>query len=129
MIALKKMDLGERMIFLDRGEYVTVAIVVRGEEPEDMSEEISKLIQDVEERYPEIEDWDGTVGVFEGLPEMLGVFVKGTYEKGFWRTGPKRIRTLLNGRQKGNSNKKSKKNGRKNGKNTSKPDPKENEEN
>lgn len=130
---LKKMDLGERKIFLDRGEYVTVAIVVRGEEPEDMSEEISKLIQDVEERYPGIEDWDGTVGAFKGLPEMLGAFVKGTYEKGFWRTGQKRIKTLLDERQKGNSNNKSKRNGRKNGKkngkNTSKPDPEENEEN
>ena len=133
---LKKMDLGERTIFLDRGEYVTVAIVVRGEEPEDMSEEVSKLILDVEERYPEIEDWDGTVGAFKGLPEMLGAFVKGTYEKGFWRTGPKRIKTLLDERQKGNSNNKSKKNGRKNGKkgkrngkNGSQPNPEEIEEN
>jgi hypothetical protein len=136
---LKKMDLGERTIFLDRGAYVTVAIVVRGEEPEDMSEAIGKLITDVEERYPEIEKWDGTVGEFKGLPEMLGAFVKGTYEKGFWRTGPKRIRTLLDDRQKGNSNNKTKKNGRKNGKNgwknrrkngkkDSKPDPEEVEE-
>jgi hypothetical protein len=112
---LKKMDLGERTIFLDRGEYVTVAIVVKGEEPEDMSEEIGKLILDVEERYPEIKDWDGTVGEYKGLPEMLGAFVKGTYEKGFWRAGPKRIKTLLDERQKGNSNHKSKKNGKKNG--------------
>ncbi|MEE9223480.1 MAG: hypothetical protein V3U51_01890, partial [Thermoplasmata archaeon] len=92
-------------------------------------EEISKLIQDVEERYPEIEDWDGTVGAFKGLPEMLGAFVKGTYEKGFWRTGSRRIKTLLDDRQKSNSNNKSKKNGRKNRKNGSKPNSEENEEN
>jgi hypothetical protein len=107
---LKKMDLGERTIFLNRGECVTVAIVVRGEEPEDMSEAMSKLILDIEERYPEIESWDGTVGEFKGLPEMLGAFIKGTYEKGFWRTGQKRIKTLLDERQKNNSN--GEKNGR-----------------
>jgi hypothetical protein len=113
---LKKMDLGERTIFLSRGECVTVAIVVRGEEPEDMSVAISKLIQDIEERYPEIKDWDGTVGEFEGLPDMLGAFVKGTYEKGFWRAGPKRIKTLLDDRQKNNLNgKKNNSNGKKNG--------------
>jgi hypothetical protein len=107
---LKKMDLGERTIFLNRGEHVTIAIVVRGEEPEDMSVAMSKLIKDIEERYPEIKNWDGTVGEYKGLPEMLGAFVKGSYEKGFWRAGPKRIKTLLDERQKNNSN--GKKNGR-----------------
>ncbi len=107
---LKKMDLGDRSIFLGRGDFVTLALVVRGEEPEDMSEGMGRLIADIEERYPEIEYWDGTVGAFKGLPEMLGAYVKGSYDKGFWRTGSNRLKAAVSERKKGNQNSKSKKN-------------------
>lgn len=101
---LRKMDLGERSILLDRGRFVTVAVVVRGEEPEDMRERMIELVEDIEEKYPEVEHWDGKVGIYEDLPEMLGRFSKGTYEKGFWKTGQKKIRSLLDRNNKNNSN-------------------------
>jgi hypothetical protein len=107
---LRKMDVGERSILLDRGHFVTLAVVVRGEEPEDMVDRMEELIEDVEEKYPEIEHWDGKVGAYEDLPEMLGRFSKGTYEKGFWKTGQKKIRSLMdrNNNSKNNSSRKEK---------------------
>ncbi|MCK4443380.1 MAG: hypothetical protein KAW09_02475, partial [Thermoplasmata archaeon] len=122
---LKKMDMGERTILLDGGQFVTLALVVRGEELESVSDSMRKLITDIEERYPEIEDWDGTVGAFKGLPDMMGAFVKGTYEKGFWKSGSDKIKTLLNSRQRNNHNHGSKKIGKndsKDKKNEDKPD-------
>ncbi|TET89103.1 MAG: DNRLRE domain-containing protein [Methanomassiliicoccales archaeon] len=102
---LRKMDIGERIILLERGRFVTVAVVVRGEEPEDMTERMAELVEDIEEKYPDVEKWDGKVGAYKDLPEMLGRFSKGTYEKGFWKTGQKKIRSLLDRNQKNNNSK------------------------
>jgi hypothetical protein len=101
--ALRKMDLGERIIFLDRGRFVTLAVVVRGEEPEFLSERMQFLIDDIEETYPDIAMWDGRVGIYEGLPGMLDGFIEGMYEKGFWKNGQKKIKSLFNGNNKNNS--------------------------
>ncbi|UCD91750.1 MAG: hypothetical protein JSV43_05780, partial [Methanobacteriota archaeon] len=102
---LRKMDVGERSILLDRGHFVTLAVVVRGEEPEDMTDRMQELVEDIEEKYPEIEHWDGKVGEYKDLPEILGKFSKGSYEKGFWKTGQKRIRSLLDRNNKNNNSK------------------------
>ncbi|MFQ6061038.1 MAG: hypothetical protein ACE5KV_07090, partial [Thermoplasmata archaeon] len=50
---------------------------------------------DIEERYPDIAVWDGRVGIYEGLPEMLDEFIESMYEKGFWRAGRKKIVSAL----------------------------------
>ncbi len=119
---LRRMDLGDRTILLDSGRFVTVAIVLKGEEPENLSERLHKLIDDIEKTYPEIETWDGRVGAFKGLAGMLEGFVKGTYERRFWGSDSKKLKTLVKEHKKNGPDGKTQENKKRGSKTKSKKD-------
>ena len=69
---LKRLDFRDSVIHIKRGELIYMAVVLSGEEPEDLDDSLGETIDRMESKYKEIlENWDGDIDSLRGLKDML----------------------------------------------------------
>ena len=69
---LKKLNFGDKEIYIERGKYLVIAAVMGGKMTREIEERIRKVLFEIEERYePVLERWDGNVEAFRGVGKML----------------------------------------------------------
>jgi len=74
---LKKLEFGERKIFLERAENAFLAIVYRGKISAPVERRARKAISEIRESYAEpLSDWDGDMAKFEGINYILFEILK-----------------------------------------------------
>ncbi len=89
---LKKFELGNRNVAVERGEYVYLAAIYPGALPLDASRSMSEFLSDLAERYGENLAFWYFADDLPGLPKMMAKFAsRGRYRRGNWR---KSARTL-----------------------------------
>jgi len=76
---LESINVGDRRLLLERGDFVVIAAVVAGEKEvvEDYRNRMKEGIADIEKEYaPDLERWDGDLDKLKGLREEIArVFV------------------------------------------------------
>ncbi len=69
---LSKLEYGDHMIIMDKGNFVTVAVVIKGHDWEGLHKQISKVVSKIEQDYGEaLEGWKGDLDDFDGVEEYL----------------------------------------------------------
>jgi len=69
---LKKLNFGDKEIYIERGRYLVLAAVMGGKMTREIEERIRKVLFEIEERYePVLERWDGNVEAFRGVGRIL----------------------------------------------------------
>ncbi len=85
---LKKFELGNRNVAVERGEYVYLAAIYPGALPLDVSRSIREFLADLAERYGENLAFWYFADDLPGLPGMMAKFAsRGRYRRGNWRKG------------------------------------------
>ena len=85
---LKKFELGNRNVAVERGEYVYLAAIYPGALPLDVSRSIGEFLSDLAERYGENLAFWYFADDLPGLPSMMAEFARrGRYRRGNWRKG------------------------------------------
>src|SRR6266571_685665 len=85
---LKKFELGNRNVAVERGEYVYLAAIYPGALPLDASRSIREFLSDLAERYGENLAFWYFADDLPGLPSMMAEFARrGRYRRGNWRKG------------------------------------------
>ncbi|HYS72483.1 MAG TPA: hypothetical protein VEO96_00660 [Thermoplasmata archaeon] len=85
---LKKFELGNRNVAVERGEYVYLAAIYPGALPLDVSRSIREFLSDLAERYGENLAFWYFADDLPGLPGMMAEFAsRGRYRHGNWRKG------------------------------------------
>ncbi len=85
---LKKFELGNRNVAVERGEYVYLAAIYPGALPLDVSRSIGEFLSDLAERYGENLAFWYFADDLPGLPGMMAEFAsRGRYRHGNWRKG------------------------------------------
>jgi hypothetical protein len=84
-VGLKKLEIGERNVMIEKGNYVYLAMIYSGWPPKDVFDTLRMLLSDVEERFKgKIERWNGTKKALKGVDEMLHTYMFQKYEPGAW---------------------------------------------
>ncbi len=84
-IGLKKLEIGDRNVMIEKGSYVYLAMIYSGWPPKDLFDALRMLLSDVEERFKgRIERWNGTKKALKGVDEMIQDYMSRTYEPGAW---------------------------------------------
>jgi len=69
---LREIEFGENKIFIERGEYVYIAIVYSGGDPSQMTNNAKDSLKLIERRYWDIlETWDGDTQKVRGIRDLL----------------------------------------------------------
>lgn len=75
---LKKLEMGNKKIIIERGNYTFMAIVVEGDEPKGLRKKMRLSIEVIEDEYGEIlREWDGNVSLLGDLRKFVKVLVFG----------------------------------------------------
>jgi hypothetical protein len=84
-VGLKKLEIGERNVVIEKGKSVYLAMIYSGWPPKDVFDSLTMLLSDVEERYKgRIERWNGTRKALRGVDAMLQNYMFRKYEPGGW---------------------------------------------
>ncbi len=84
-IGLKKLEIGEKNVMIEKGSFVYLAMIYSGWPPKDTFDALRMLLSDVEERFKgRIEQWNGTKKALKGVDEMLQSYMSLRYEPGAW---------------------------------------------
>jgi hypothetical protein len=84
---LDHLKFGERNIFIERGDYMYIAAVFRGEIGWRIHRELNKKIKEIDEKYSSrLKDWSGSLDGLEGINAIL--------ESSFETLAPKESRTV-----------------------------------
>ena len=76
-LRLKKLEFGDRNIFIERAENAFLAVVYRGRTTGPVERKAKRAISAIKERYGEaLKDWDGNMARFEGINEILFEILK-----------------------------------------------------
>jgi len=68
---LKRLELGEKTVLIERGDQIITAVVFRGHQPPDMDAEMRAFLWRAERRYgPQLDRWSGDVAELSGLQSM-----------------------------------------------------------
>ncbi len=87
-LGLKKLEIGDRNVMIEKGKYVYLALIYSGWPPQSVFQSLSMMLSDVEERYRgKIEHWNGTKKALPGVDEMLQKYMAREYEPGAWQPG------------------------------------------
>ncbi len=71
-IELKKIEFGDKKIFLHRGKYLILAAVMRGELDSFVEHRLKTTLEEIEKKYADIlPNWKGDVEKFRGVRDML----------------------------------------------------------
>jgi len=69
---LNELRYGKTRIIIEGGRWVHLALVISGQEPEEMRERMRKVISDIEEKYRStLETWDGDASKLWGAKKMV----------------------------------------------------------
>jgi OOP family OmpA-OmpF porin len=69
---LKKIELGKKRIFFERGEHIYVALVYTGDADKKMKENINTTIDQIESKYKHVlTKWKGDIGRLRGIEEII----------------------------------------------------------
>ena len=69
---LNELRYGKTRIIIEGGHWVHLALVVSGQEPEDLRERMAKAITDIEDKYRStLETWDGDASKLWGTKKMI----------------------------------------------------------
>jgi OOP family OmpA-OmpF porin len=69
---LKKIELGKKRIFFERGEHIYVALVYTGDADKKMRENINTTIDAIESKYKNVlTKWKGDTGRLRGIEEII----------------------------------------------------------
>ncbi|MGB2581976.1 MAG: hypothetical protein WBD03_05855, partial [Thermoplasmata archaeon] len=84
-IGLKKLEIGEKNVLIEKGSFVYLAMIYSGWPPKNLFDALRMLLSDVEERFKgRIERWNGTKKALKGVDEMLQSYMDLGYEPGAW---------------------------------------------
>lgn len=84
-VGLKKLEIGDKNVLIEKGKSVYVAMIYSGWPPKDVFGNIPMLLRDIEERYGErIEHWNGTMKTVKGVEGMLLKFMSSEFKPGSW---------------------------------------------
>jgi len=73
---LHKLEFGEKNILLEKGNHFFIAVVFAGTENRALLSKISKIKDEIEEKYGDVlEDWDGEMTPFEEAEEIIQVLL------------------------------------------------------
>ncbi|UCE91737.1 MAG: hypothetical protein JSV90_00875 [Methanobacteriota archaeon] len=85
-VGLKKLEIGDENVMIEKGESVYLALIYSGWPPKDVFQRLSMLLSDIEERYSSrVERWNGTKKALPGVDEMLQNYMARAYEPGAWQ--------------------------------------------
>ncbi len=69
---LKKIELGKKRIFFERGEHIYMALVYTGDADNEMKESINETIDFIESKYKNVlKKWKGDTGSLRGIEELI----------------------------------------------------------
>ena len=92
-IGLKKLEIGERNVIIEKGKSVYLALIYSGFPHQNIFETLAMLLSDIEERYVgRIERWNGTKKALPGIDVMLQNYMAKDYEPGVWEPEEEAIR-------------------------------------
>lgn len=84
-VGLKKLEIGERNVMIEKGRSVYLAMIYSGWPPKDVFDTLRMLLSDVEERYKgRVERWNGTKKALKGVDDMLQNYMIREYQPGAW---------------------------------------------
>jgi hypothetical protein len=68
---LKKIELGNKNLFMERGDYIFLAVVYTGDANRKMHERIKRTIKSIETLYRAVLDqWDGDLGRLKSIDQL-----------------------------------------------------------
>ena len=71
-VELKTVEFGDKKIFVERGKYLILAAVMRGEVDRYVQYRVSEVLKEIEKKYADIlPTWKGNVEKFRGVREIL----------------------------------------------------------
>ncbi len=71
-VELKTVEFGDKKIFIERGKYLILAAVMRGEVDKYVKFRVSEVLKEIEKKYQDIlPTWKGDVEKFRGVREIL----------------------------------------------------------
>lgn len=77
---LDEMKFGRFQILLGRGKYIILATIVLGEELEPFRPQVTKCVEDIEEKYAEVlENWNGDLSALKGASKYVLDLIDGRY--------------------------------------------------
>jgi hypothetical protein len=86
-VGLKKLEIGDKSILIEKGRSVYIAMIYKGWPPKDVFETLTMLMRDIEERYKgRIERWNGMMKTLKGVEQMLQAYMSATFKPGVWQT-------------------------------------------
>ena len=92
-VGLKKLEIGERNVMIEKGESVYLALIYSGFPHQNIFNTLAMLLSDIEERYiGRIERWNGTKKALPGIDVMLQNYMAKDYEPGAWEPEEEAIR-------------------------------------
>jgi tetratricopeptide (TPR) repeat protein len=75
---LNELRYGKTRILIERTDYLYLALVITGEEPEEKREEMKKVLRDIEEKYKTVlASWDGDTSKLWGAKKMVDGILTG----------------------------------------------------
>lgn len=84
---LNRLDFGDSKILIEKGKFVSIAVVLVGYEPDLLPLFMREIIREIEDTYIEVlDDWDGVIDELEGtsdiIKRLLDVSVEGEGDAG-----------------------------------------------
>jgi hypothetical protein len=77
---LKKLELGNFTILIEKGEYLSVVVISPEKEVEPLMKPISMMVMHIEQMNADVlKDWNGDQGAFQGMDDAVGKLVEGKY--------------------------------------------------
>lgn len=77
---LDELSLGDFKIMIGRGKYLTMSVILSGEETNTVRPQLDALIEEVESKYSDIlAEWDGDMASMGGMKDDIKDFVEGKY--------------------------------------------------
>ena len=77
---LKKIEFGEKRLFLERGDYIYLAVVYTGDANRKMQERIKGVINSIETLYRKVlSQWDGNLNRLKSIDELTRPLIDVTY--------------------------------------------------
>jgi Na+-transporting NADH:ubiquinone oxidoreductase subunit NqrB len=77
---LKRMDYGDKMVYIFRGNFVILAAFMQGRLPKPYYRKMKDFVEDIEERYKgELENWTGNIDAFPDIKAMLKSLLEGRF--------------------------------------------------
>ena len=71
-VELKTIEFGDKKIFIEKGQYLILAVVMRGQVDRYVQYRVSEVLKEIEKKYADIlPTWKGNVEKFRGVREFL----------------------------------------------------------